>query len=238
MLIQADFSGLELRVAADLAKDKVMMTELSNGVDLHEDNRQRFGLEQRVTAKILVFRTLYGGNEFSFINDSDFNWISKDPRFWKQKLETFYFKYKGIADWHLRIVRQATRTGVLTIPSGRTYLFAPKKDRFDRLQWPITDIKNYPVQGFAADLVMVARVDFFKRLRELNLRSVVIGTIHDSIIVDSPNEEVPIITKLLEECVKDVPTNIRKLFNYEFEVPTTCEIKVGPNLKEMTKYAI
>ena len=85
---------------------------------------------------------------------------------------------------------------------------------------------------------MVARVDFFKRLRELNLRSVVIGTIHDSIIVDSPENEVPIIAKLLEECVKDVPTNIRKLFNYEFEVPTTCEIKVGPNLKDMTKYAI
>ena len=56
MLIQADFSGLELRVAADLAKDKVMMEELINGVDLHEDNRVRFGLEQRVTAKILVFR--------------------------------------------------------------------------------------------------------------------------------------------------------------------------------------
>ena len=85
---------------------------------------------------------------------------------------------------------------------------------------------------------MVARVDFFKRLRELNLRSVVIGTIHDSIIVDSPNEEVPIIVNLLEESIKDVPKNIRKLFDYEFEVPTTCEIKVGPNLKEMTKYAI
>jgi len=72
MLLQADASALEIRVAAYLSQDEVLINEIINGVDLHTDNQEKFGLPSRLIAKILNFRILYGGNEFSFANDPDF----------------------------------------------------------------------------------------------------------------------------------------------------------------------
>lgn len=72
MLIQCDAAALEIRVAAFLSQDKVLIQEIKDGVDLHTDNQQRFGLPSRLIAKILNFRILYGGNEFSFANDPEF----------------------------------------------------------------------------------------------------------------------------------------------------------------------
>ena len=56
---------------------------------------------------------------------------------------------------------------------------------------------------------------------------------HDSLVVDAPSEYVVPLTGMFHEVFKDIPTNIKKLFGYDWKVPLTCEVKAGPNMKDM-----
>jgi DNA polymerase I-like protein with 3'-5' exonuclease and polymerase domains len=103
------------------------------------------------------------------------------------------------------------------------------------LKWPETVIKNYPVQGFGADLVMLARLQA-RKLLAANAgvkRSVLISTIHDSIVADSPDDEVELVGRILNQSVEDVPRLCKQIFGYEFSLPLTAEVQYGPNKKEM-----
>jgi DNA polymerase I-like protein with 3'-5' exonuclease and polymerase domains len=81
----------------------------------------------------------------------------------------------------------------------------------------------------------IVRVDFFNRLKNLNLEAKIINTVHDSIVVDCPKKEVDTITNLFYNIYMDVPKNFQKLFGVEYNLPLTNEISVGPNLKDLTE---
>jgi DNA polymerase I-like protein with 3'-5' exonuclease and polymerase domains len=102
--------------------------------------------------------------------------------------------------------------------------------------WPLTTIKNYPVQGFGADLVMLARIEAYKRLQESGLEFQMVQTIHDSIVVDTPKENVYNICSILQNSVLKVPELCKEHFDYNFSLPLTSEIQVGINKKEMTEW--
>jgi len=140
MLIQADAAALEIRIAAFLSQDETLIDEIINGKDLHTDNQQRFGLPSRLIAKVLNFRILYGGNEYSFANDPEFTAVSSSEKYWKEVIESYYSKYKGIKQWHSKIIREVVNTGQLVMPTGRVYKFE-KTDR----GYKDTQIKNYGV---------------------------------------------------------------------------------------------
>lgn len=82
----------------------------------------------------------------------------------------------------------------------------------------------------------VARVSLRNRLRKTDLKYELISTVHDSIVVDSPKENLDKISKIMYSVFSDLPKNLQKLFNYTPNVNYDCEIKYGPNLTEMTKY--
>src|SRR5687767_371525 len=104
------------------------MDEILTGVDQHAVNQKTFGLPERRIAKIFVFRLIYGGSKWAYALDPDFNWISKDPRFWQGVIDKFYDKYNGIKKQHDTWVREAIRTGRLVMPTGRIYTFQPYPD--------------------------------------------------------------------------------------------------------------
>ena len=186
MLVVADVKGLEWVTVNWLSQDPIGMAEILAKVDQHSENQDRFKLPNRVTAKILVFRIIYGGSEYSFSLDPDFNWISKKTSFWKDKIDLFYDKYKGIKQQHVKWVQEATRTGKVVMPTGRFFPFSPKLNRRGEMEWPRTQILNYPVQGTGADLVSLIRVLLRKKLRsELHTNSYrLVSTVHDSIVID------------------------------------------------------
>lgn len=249
MLVNGDVKGLEVVVAAELSGDKILRQEIIEGVDIHEANRDRFKLggepyvpgeseeayrarkQGRLIAKIFKFRLIYGGTAYSYANDSDFMEVSTSERFWQQVIDEYYAKYKGIQKWHKTLIDQAIRCGQLEIPSGRFYPITP--DYSKKNPWPHTVIKNYPVQGFGADLVMLARLEARKQLRKRQLSALLISTIHDSIVADCPAEEVKEVGLILKEAVEAVPKLCKLTFGYDFSLPLTAEVQYGPNKKDM-----
>ena len=239
MLIQADAKQLEWVVINWLAQDPVGMEEIRNEVDVHSLNQERFGLPERVIAKVFVFRIIFGGNEFSYANDPDFVGISRSQTFWKEIIEKFYDKYKGIATCHANWIREATLSGELIMPTGRRYLFTPYRDWRGGVKWPRTKILNYPVQGLAADLISIARVSLKRRLDALSsdIRNCIklVSTVHDSIVLDIHSR--PGLRSLVESCIHgvfaDIPLNFERIFGISFNLPLRAEITCGSNLKEL-----
>lgn len=229
-IVNADAKSLEIYGAAYLSQDPIMMKELLAGIDLHERNQQDFKLPTRLIAKTLIFRTIYGGNEYSFANDPDFTSVSTSTNFWKKVLDKFFDKYKGLAEWHNQLIREVTTTGKYINPAtGRMY----KYDRTQKGDWPVTQIKNYPVQGLGADIMSIARVSFKRRFDDLKIPGVIVNTVHDSIVVDVPSSEVQHVSKLFHAVFDGLPSNFKRIFGVDFNLPLLCEVSIGPNFKEL-----
>lgn len=239
MLINCDVKGLEVVVAAELSGDTTLCQEIVDKVDIHDANRVRFGLGEgkpgRLVAKIFKFRLIYGGSAFSYANDPDFTGVSNSQKFWQNVIDEYYNKYTGIKRWHDELLETVKEKGHLEIPSGRCYSYAAEY-KYGDWKWPLTTIKNYPVQGFGADLVMLARIEFLKRLRASDVEAKFIQTIHDSLVVDTPAENCYTISMMLKESVEAVPDLCREHFHYDFKLPLTSEILVGPDKKNLKEY--
>ena len=232
MLIQADAVGLEIRVAAFLSQDPVLIKELVDGLDIHTDNQTRFGLPSRLIAKIFVFRLLYGGSAYSYANDPEFMEISKSEKYWQAIIDAYYEKYKGIKQWHIKLVREAVETGKVISSTGRVYCFQKYNGNYKD-----TQIKNYIVQGTGADIMALARVSFFNRLKKLNYKDcLLVNTVHDSIVLDCKAEYLDVVGETLHAVFKDIPANFKKLFGTDFNVPMTCEVLYGNNWEEMVEF--
>lgn len=231
MIVNVDFKSLEVVTAAWLSQDKVMMEEIRQGIDMHEANRLAFNLPNRGIAKILKFRILYGGTAYSFSMDPDFTAVSKKVSFWEEVIEKYYEKYKDLYKWHLGLIEKSKTTGKVITPFGRSFQFEPKKNYKGEMVWPITDIKNYPVQGTGADIVCMSRVMIFKRFQ--GLQSKLISTVHDSIVADCPEEEVKIVSSIFRDEIAKTSSYLSKYYQVDFNLPLLGEVSVGPNMLEL-----
>ena len=239
MLINVDVKSLEVVVAAELANDPVLKEEIIRKLDLHALNQERFKLPDRATAKRFIFKLLYGATAFGYSKDSDFLGVGLSQKQWQSVIDEFYSKYVGIGKWHAHLLETCRRNdGVIEIPSGRYYQFSTKKNDWGDIKWPLTQIKNYPVQGFGADLVKLARIEFFERFIQSGLEGFFIQTIHDSIVVDVPEKNVAETAKMLSESVAKVPELCYNYWSYKFSLPLTSEILVGPNKKDLVEYKL
>lgn len=226
-----------------MSGDLVGIEEIINGVDQHRENQILFKLpgwdvqdkeddrykQGRLTAKVFIFRMIFGGTAYSYANDADFTSVSKSEKFWQDVIDKTYYKYKGLAQWHKDLLQQAQKTGVIRLPTGREFKFSPEKGYNGDLKYPVTKIKNYPVQGLSADIVQIARVSAWRRLRDKGL---FINTVHDSIVMDVKNDPQLCyeISCELEQVFKDVPKNMEKIYGYKMKVPMAGEVTFGNNL--------
>jgi DNA polymerase I-like protein with 3'-5' exonuclease and polymerase domains len=225
MLISADVKGLEVVTAAWLSGDEVLRQEILDGVDIHATNQKAFdlgeGKEGRLVAKRFKFKMIYGGSAGGFANDHDFSRVKLNKAGWERVIDDYYSKYKGIARWHEAIRYEAMSTGYLSIPSGRVF------DYRKMLQEPewfyLPKIKNYPVQGFGADIVMIARISLFRRWQPEFGK--LVNTIHDSIVLDIPKKEWYNISMVVRNVFKDLPANLSKTFDINWDLPLEVELK-------------
>ena len=228
-LVNVDVKNLEGCVFADLANDTVMIGEIKGKEDLHSNNQRDFKLPDRLTAKRFLFKIVYGATAYGFATDADFSFLGYSEKQWQEVIDSFYKKYSGGAKWHKRIVDEAQRTSRLTIPSGRYFPFSAERRSNGELKWPITQIKNYPVQGFGADLVKLARLEAIRRIEKSGLEAILVCTIHDSIVADCPSQNVTEVGRILFQSIERVPELCKSVWNYEFKVPLTSEVQFGPN---------
>lgn len=241
MLINGDVKGLEVVVAAELSGDKVLKQEIIDKVDIHDTNRERFRLGEgkpgRLVAKIFKFRLIYGGSAWSYANDPDFASVGFSERQWQAVIDEYYEKYQGLGKWHLNlpnIVRE--NEGCLTIPSGRFYDFSEYFKQWGK--WPLTQLKNYPVQGFGADLVKLARIDFYRRLIDSGLEALFVQTIHDSLVADAPKKNVDAVAEMMQESIASIPELCYNIYRYKFSLPMTSEISIGNNKKDLLPWNV
>lgn len=236
-IIQCDARSLEVVCGAYLSQDKILMEELINGLDIHSLNQVALGLPEgstgRLIAKIFIFRLMYGGTAYAYANDSDFMAVSKSEKFWQERIDAFYNKYKGFYQWHKKILAEAMKDGHLLMPTGRQYNYSYTRDYKGELQVPQSIIKNYPVQGLGADIMAVARVSFFRRFKDANIDGVLVNTVHDSIVGDICRDGIRTFDSLCHSVFNDLPNNFRRIFNVEFNLPIRCEVLVGNNMMEM-----
>ena len=226
-----------------------------NGVDIHTENQKYFqfpgyehiGIDKdkaaggRLTAKTFLFRLIYGGSAFSYANDTDFTHISTSQKYWQDIIDATYNKYKGLAKWHKQLVQTVTLTGKIRAPSGREFHYKPEMKRGEMV-WPRTTILNYIVQGYSADLVSLARVSSWRRLKEQREANKVIffNTVHDDLEVDVANDSELLYNTCvtLEESFADVPRNVEKIYGYRMKVPIAGEVSFGNNLAKMKEFHI
>jgi len=214
------------------------MQEIRKGFDLHTDNQHKFGLPSRLIAKVFLFRIIFGGSAPGFARDPDFDECKFSVKDWEAVVEKFYRKYKGIYDWHQRLIKEATTTKQLKIPTGRAWNFSLVKNYRGELEWPVTTIKNYVVQGLEADLMMLTRVSLFNRIKH-DKEVLMINSVHDSILIDCPDSKVDWVCETISSVFRDVPKNFEKLWKVPFNLPYRGEIQVGKdwkNMKDVTGY--
>lgn len=229
MLISCDAKQLEWRTIVELSNDQTALQEILEGQDTHELNRVAFNLPSRLIAKIYLFRTIFRGTGWSFANDPDFSHVSADADFWEEINKKFYTKYKGIDDQH-HVWKGLCEKGLpIESPLGRQWEI-PILNKYSKINW--TQFTNYPVQGTGADVMTIARVSFANRLKQRNLPVKLIQTVHDSIVTDGEEKYVQPVVNLYHEVFRDLRTNIKRIFDYDWKTPLECECYIGKNQAE------
>lgn len=226
---------LEWRTALELSRDPVGIAEIIEGQDTHALNQVAFELPSRLIAKIYLFRTIFRGSGYAFSVDPQFMHVSNSPQFWDNIGEKFYGKYKVLDAIHSEWAKRVTDGLDLVGPTGRAWTIPMRRDYRGEIKIPWTVLTNYPVQGTGADVMMIARISFARRLKASGLPALIISTIHDSIVVDVEATYSPKIVQMMYEVFDDLIENIKRTFKYEWIVPLACECKLGPNMKDQKK---
>jgi DNA polymerase-1 len=235
MLIQIDASQIEWRTILFLSQDQVGIQEVLDKQDTHSLNQKEFDLPSRLIAKIYLFRTIFRGSGWSFAHDPAFMHVSSDPKFWDRVGEKFYQKYHGIDAQHQRWAEIVTRGEPIVGPLGREWLIS-NRDKNGQFFIPWTTLTNYPTQGTAADVMAIARVSLMRRLKLTDWPVLLVSTIHDSIVMDVPDEYIERVANLMYQVFDDIPKNIKRLFGVDWNVPMAGECKIGPDMKNMAKF--
>ena len=219
-VMEADFAQLEFRAAAYLSQDGVAIEEVSTGFDVHAYTAKVITdagqPTDRQTAKAHTFAPLYGATGFGR--------TPAEAAYY----EHFTKKYKGVREWHTRLAEEAMTKKKITTPSGREFSFPEVYRKSSGTISHFTQIKNYPVQSFAtADIVPIAMLHIDKLLG--NMKSCIVNTVHDSIVIDVHPEEEGNVIKVIDDTNKELPYLITQRWGVEFNVPLLLEAKIGPN---------
>lgn len=235
MIVQCDASQLEWRTAVELSGDQVGLIEIVEGQDTHSLNQQAFELPSRLIAKIYLFRTIFRGSGYAFSVDPAFSHVSSDPKFWDGIGEKFYKKYHQLDAKHNEWKDLTLAGEPIVGPTGRQWIIDIGYDRWGNRKIPWTTLTNYPVQGTGADVMMIARISFYRRLKAMDIPALLVSTVHDSIVVDVEDRYVPDVVRLMYEVFDDLVKNINLVFKCNWKTPLNCECKMGPNFKDQKK---
>ena len=223
-LVAADYSQIELRVLAHFSKDPGLTKAFHNGEDVHSATSalvneipiEEVKPEMRRIAKILNFGVIYGLSAHGISRQTDLT--QKEG---KKFIDTYFEKYPGIQKYLDGVKAGCRESGyVETLLGRRRYLPDVNARNFRIRSQAERAAINMPIQGTAADLVKVAMIRIQKRLQESDMQSLMILQVHDELIFEVPDEEIPQLESVLSELM---PSSI------ELDVPVTIEIKKGKN---------
>lgn len=203
ILVDADYSQIELRVLADISNETVLIDGFNEGIDIHtrtasevfEVPIDEVTKELRSAAKAVNFGIVYGISDFGLSNNLGIG-RKKAGEYIKNYLDRF----KNIEKYMDDIVKQAEKDGyVTTFLNRRRYIPQINMKNFIQKNLGKRLAMNTPVQGSAADIIKIAMVKVSKRLKKEKLKSKLILQIHDELIIEATMDEKEIVEKLLKE---------------------------------------
>jgi DNA polymerase I-like protein with 3'-5' exonuclease and polymerase domains len=228
-IVEADFAQLEFRAAAFLGDDEVARKEIDTGFDVHSYTAEVISNSgqpiTRQEAKAHTFAPLFGATGFGR--------TSAEAAYYQQ----FTDKYYGIAKWHTKLANEVMSTGMVTTPTGRQFAFPDAERRSGGTITHFTAVKNYPVQSISTDIVQMTLLLVEDEMRQRNLKSMIVNSVHDSIVIDTyPSEEQEVIG-CITEVEKTLRSGLLNKLEVDFDVPLIMECKIGENWMELEQYA-
>ncbi|MCX7615073.1 MAG: DNA polymerase I, partial [Clostridiales bacterium] len=202
ILLDADYSQIELRVLAHIAGDEKMIEAFRSGEDIHSVTAsQVFHVElnevthqMRRAAKAVNFGIVYGISAFSLSEDIGVS-VSEANRY----MESYFEKYAGVKKYMDEIRKKAKEDGYVTTLSGRRrYLPELRSSNFNIRSFGERVALNTPIQGTAADIIKIAMVNVYNQLKKEHLRSRLILQVHDELIIETYEDEKETVAKLLK----------------------------------------
>ena len=202
-LVDADYSQVELRVLAHMSDDEHMIDAFQHNMDIHSKTAsQIFGVDindvtslQRSEAKAINFGIVYGKTDFGLAQDLNIP-VPKA----KAYIESYFANYDKIKVFMDEAIKNATDEGyALTIFNRRRYIPEINSSNFMVRNQGKRFAMNAPIQGSAADIIKIAMVNVFTRLKDENLKSRLILQVHDELIVEALEEEIDKVCSIVKE---------------------------------------
>lgn len=224
VLIDADYSQIELRLLADIAGDSAMREAFVSGFDIHTDTASRvFGVapdavtvEMRKKAKAINFGLMYGMSDFSLAEDLH---ISRSEA--RTYIAGYMDSYPDIEKYLSDIVRSAYEQGYVTTKAGRRRRI-PELAESNKMRKKFGErvAMNSPIQGTAADIIKLAMIRVHKRLAEAGIPARMILQVHDELILESERDCAAQAMDILRDCMEHAAT---------LSVPLAVDAHIGKN---------
>ena len=222
VLVDADYSQIELRLLAHISQDRNMIAAFKNGEDIHTVTAsQVFGVPpeqvtrtQRSHAKAVNFGIVYGISAWSLAQD-----IGVTPAQAKEYMDAYLLRYSGVRDYQRDVVARARADGyVSTLFGRRRALPELKSSNFAMRSFGERVAMNMPIQGTAADVIKLAMVNVCRAMEEQHLRSRLILQVHDELIAECPEDEAEAVSRLISREMERA---------VELSVPLIAEAHIG-----------
>ena len=222
VLVDADYSQIELRVLAHIAQDENMLEAFRSGMDIHTATAsQVFGVDadsvtplQRRHAKAVNFGIVYGISEFSLADDIG---VSRYEA--REYIDNYLTKYRGVKAYMKQVVSDANRLGYTqTIYGRRRQIPELKSANYNVRQSAERIALNTPIQGTAADLIKLAMIRIENALAQSYPAAKLLLQVHDELIVECPEEIASEVAALLSHEMEQVA---------KLDVPLQAEAKWG-----------
>ena len=226
LLISADYSQIELRVIAHVAKIENLIQAFKDNKDIHKITAsQVFGIPEneisddlRSKAKAINFGIIYGISAFGLARQLD---ISRQEA--SDYIKSYLKAYPGIDEYMKNYINLARQDGFVKTISGRKCFISNINDKNPMIRNEAERLAiNAPIQGSAADIIKMAMIRLNKKLKENNFAAKIVLQIHDELLIEAPENEVEEIKKLLKNQMESA---------IMLDVPLRVDIEVGSNWK-------
>lgn len=227
VLLDADYSQIELRVLGSMAEDQTMIDAFRNGDDIHAITASKvFGVplefvtpDMRSSAKAVNFGIVYGISAFGLADN-----IGVSNRDAKMYIDSYFDKYSGIKRYLDRLVEDAKSNGFVTTAFGRRrYLPELSSSNYMIRSFGERAAMNTPIQGTAADIIKLAMVRVEDALSKAGLKAKLILQIHDELIIECPEDEIEKASEILKTEMESA---------VDLKAPLLAEVGVGKNWHE------
>lgn len=222
VIVDADYSQIELRLLAAMSGDETMINAFKNGIDIHaltaaqvnNVEPENVTKEMRSAAKAVNFGIVYGMSEYGLAKEIHVS-VPEARRY----ISGYFTRFPKVSGFLESLKDFAKISGYAKTPFGRRrYLPEIRNSKYNVRQFGERVAMNMPIQGAAADLMKLAMVSVDREIEKRGLKAKIILQVHDELLLDAPSSEEEEVKELLKTCMENVA---------ELAVPLTASVSSG-----------